>query len=456
MASLQQGRGALAIYAAVAIAAALGYFGFQRWNDAQDATVATPDAARTAGQLAAGRDVAQPMGQAQPAPAPTPTSLPTPATDAPLVPSFDVVRVEPNGESVIAGRGAPGATIEMLRDGQVHARAAADQAGLFAFVPPALPPGSHQVTLQSIAPDGTRQRSKESVTIIVGEGRNTRPLVAITAPDKPTVLLSNPEVPEPKVAEAPAQPAAPAQQQASARPPAAPAPPAPAPAQGRLDVAIVAVDAEQGGRLFVSGQGTPGASVRLYLNDTFIAPGNVGGDGKVSFAIGRGVRPGDYQVRIDDVDPVTGSVKSRAEVAFNVPSPSERQTTSVASAAPAAPRAPGAVPEPSSTAAAPQSATATPTAPSTGPAAALNPQVASQVASAGSDAALRSGTILIPDVNTAIVSRGDNLWRISQRIYGSGYRYTVIYGANQKQIRNPDLIYPGQVFVLPADAPKAP
>jgi nucleoid-associated protein YgaU len=49
------------------------------------------------------------------------------------------------------------------------------------------------------------------------------------------------------------------------------------------------------------------------------------------------------------------------------------------------------------------------------------------------------------------VSRGDNLWRISQRIYGKGFRYTMIYGANQEQIRNPNLIYPGQVFVLPGD-----
>jgi nucleoid-associated protein YgaU len=49
------------------------------------------------------------------------------------------------------------------------------------------------------------------------------------------------------------------------------------------------------------------------------------------------------------------------------------------------------------------------------------------------------------------VSRGDSLWRISQRIYGKGYRYTVIYGANQTQIRNPNLIYPGQIFVLPND-----
>jgi nucleoid-associated protein YgaU len=28
-------------------------------------------------------------------------------------------------------------------------------------------------------------------------------------------------------------------------------------------------------------------------------------------------------------------------------------------------------------------------------------------------------------------------------------RYTVIYEANRTQIRNPDLIYPGQVFAIP-------
>ena len=58
---------------------------------------------------------------------------------------------------------------------------------------------------------------------------------------------------------------------------------------------------------------------------------------------------------------------------------------------------------------------------------------------------------MVPEVNTAIVARGDNLWRISKRIYGQGLRYTVIFGANTPQIRDPDLIYPGQVFVLPGD-----
>ena len=58
----------------------------------------------------------------------------------------------------------------------------------------------------------------------------------------------------------------------------------------------------------------------------------------------------------------------------------------------------------------------------------------------------------MPEVNTAIVSRGDSLWHISKRIYGRGIRYTVIFDANAPQIRNPDLIYPGQIFVLPPTA----
>jgi hypothetical protein len=247
-----------------------------------------------------------------------PASTPAAPPEQPA-PSFDLVRVEPTGDSVIAGRGAPGATVEMLRDGQVHARAVADGSGLFAFVPPPLPPGSHQITLQAIAPDGSRQRSRDSVTVAISEGRNTPPLVALTSPDKPTVILSNPEPPGSRTAQgqSPGQPGAPAagtppRQQASL-------PSAPQPAARRPDVRIVSVEAEDGGRLYVSGEAAPGATVRLYLNETMIAPGGVGADGKVSFAIGRGVRPGDYRVRIDDVDPVSGSVKSRAEVAFNVP-----------------------------------------------------------------------------------------------------------------------------------------
>ncbi|UYN99759.1 MAG: LysM peptidoglycan-binding domain-containing protein [Devosia sp.] len=49
----------------------------------------------------------------------------------------------------------------------------------------------------------------------------------------------------------------------------------------------------------------------------------------------------------------------------------------------------------------------------------------------------------------AIIRRGDNLWTIARRVYGEGIKYTTIYQANTGQIRDPDRIYPGQVFELP-------
>jgi nucleoid-associated protein YgaU len=48
-----------------------------------------------------------------------------------------------------------------------------------------------------------------------------------------------------------------------------------------------------------------------------------------------------------------------------------------------------------------------------------------------------------------IIRRGDTLWQISRRVYGHGVRYSTIYLANQDQIEDPDLIWPGQIFAVP-------
>ncbi len=48
-----------------------------------------------------------------------------------------------------------------------------------------------------------------------------------------------------------------------------------------------------------------------------------------------------------------------------------------------------------------------------------------------------------------IVQPGQSLWRIARHAYGEGIRYTVIYAANRGAIRDPNLIYPGQVFAVP-------
>jgi nucleoid-associated protein YgaU len=48
-----------------------------------------------------------------------------------------------------------------------------------------------------------------------------------------------------------------------------------------------------------------------------------------------------------------------------------------------------------------------------------------------------------------VVRSGNNLWLIARQLYGEGMRYTAIYRANRHQIRDPNLIYPGQLFTLP-------
>ncbi len=55
----------------------------------------------------------------------------------------------------------------------------------------------------------------------------------------------------------------------------------------------------------------------------------------------------------------------------------------------------------------------------------------------------------LPRDAVVFVQPGNSLWRIARRTYGGGVQYTLIFEANKDQIRDPDLIYPGQVFVLP-------
>tara|TARA_R110000868_G_scaffold57591_10_gene177904 strand:- start:3901 stop:4896 length:996 start_codon:yes stop_codon:yes gene_type:complete len=53
--------------------------------------------------------------------------------------------------------------------------------------------------------------------------------------------------------------------------------------------------------------------------------------------------------------------------------------------------------------------------------------------------------------DSVIVQPGNSLWRLARQLYGRGVQYTVIYEANRSQIRDPDLIYPGQVLRAPVE-----
>ncbi|MFC7399800.1 Ig-like domain-containing protein [Chelatococcus sp. GCM10030263] len=371
-------------------------------------------------------------------PASPPAQGAPPADPAKQPPAFDVVRVEPDGSSVVAGRAPPGAKVELLRNGQPVGEATADPSGAFAMTPPALPPGTHELSLR-VSSNGREAKSGEEVTVVVADDRKTAPIVALTAPDKPTVVLSKPEGAAAATGAPPATGQA-AGQSAIAQSQNGPAI-APVPAALRPSIVIETVEADAG-RMFVSGRAAAAATIRLYLNDTYLASARAAADGRLSFTIAKGLAPGDYRVRLDDVEPQTGKVLSRAEVAFTMP------VGAVASAAPlvAADRPASASPSPSPV---PQIATNAGSAP-----AALGPQAPPAVPGMpapppGVETGGSASAVVIPEVQTATVTRGDSLWRISRRTYGRGARYTVIYDANQDQIRDADLIYPGQVFVLP-------
>jgi nucleoid-associated protein YgaU len=324
-------------------------------------------------------------------------------------PVFDVARIGPAGEAVIAGRAAPGASVELLRAGTVHDKTVADQSGEFVFVPNPLPPGDYSLTLRATQSDGTVLTSKNSVAVALRSG-------------KPDVVLA-----------------------LSEKPPGA-LPGGKPDASRSADIAIVAVESKESGKLYVSGRSEPGATVKLYLNGSYIAATTASAEGRVAFAIGSGITPGNYRVRLDVVDGAAG-LRSRAEGSFSAPALSaSASATAAAPSAPSAPDAPGSA----------SVAGLAEAKPSLDGGGSVGRQLSASAASASGPAPQVSaaaiepeGVAVVPRIGTAVVNRGDNLWHISRSTYGHGVRYSKIYDANRHQIRNPAVIFPGQIFVLP-------
>lgn len=93
-----------------------------------------------------------------------------PVTDK-SVPVFDIARIEPTGDAVIAGRADPGAIVDLLRSGERLDRTVADSSGQFVMAP-LLPPGSYELTLTARSLDGTLATSKQGVAVALDEVRS--------------------------------------------------------------------------------------------------------------------------------------------------------------------------------------------------------------------------------------------------------------------------------------------
>ncbi|MCX7349244.1 MAG: LysM peptidoglycan-binding domain-containing protein [Alphaproteobacteria bacterium] len=310
-------------------------------------------------------------------------------TDQTNVPAFDTVRVEKTGEAVIAGTAPAGSDVVVELDGKVIGETTANSDGAFVIVPDTpLPVGSGALTLEA-TPKGATEAisSRQSVAVIVPAAEQPQEaLVAVVSPDQPTRVLQKPEV----------------KQEAAAVPATTPAVEKPA----KL-VSIDAVDYDSAGNIVFSGQGNEGNVARVYIDNAFIGDAPVGAEGRWSFSATAQVTPGVHTLRVDGLD-AEGKVLNRVEVPFV----REQQNKVVEATQP------------------PQTDGSTKT----------DAEPAQQPAAA---------TPAKPKDGRVVIQPGNNLWRISRVLYGDGSKFTMLYEANKDQIRNPDRIYPGQVFKTP-------
>lgn len=505
------------------------------------------------GDMPATAQAPQPEGEAKPvetAKVETPAEQPAaPAAQpavAAIVPAFDLLRVEPSGNMVIAGTAQPGSSLEIVSGSEVLAKVQAGTTGDFAAVlEKPLKPGDYQIVLRATGTDGTVVSSTGTAIVSVPETDKGEVLALVEEPGKASRLISATggtgadaaktepsaaaataqeltaapgekpaeasaqqpaaeekpqdtaaaatapaETPAPDTAK-PAEQTAAAEPAAGAQPSAQPAPveqpaaataePAPATATAP-EVAIEAVEIE-GDKVFVAGAAKPGETVRVYANDILLGDSRVSAQGRFLVEANRDLPQGDYIIRADVLGANGAAVTSRAAVPFKreageniaavapdsqaAPAPKPAQPATSAAAEPEQPadnaaaaettaapsEAPAATagtqaateePAPAETAAAAEAA------PATGPTAtAGSAQDAGQEQQAAAAEPVAQAEALQAIDHSVIIRRGDTLWQISRRVYGRGTRYTTIYKANQAQIANPDMIFPGQTFMVP-------
>jgi len=356
--------GAVGLGIALVLAYRLGYLG--------PAGPGAPQTAETRGGLEAPPEGAVPQPKPPAAEKPggqpgeqvaeeTPQPAPAkPSAAGEVVPSFDVVRIDPKGNAVMAGRAAPGADVVILDQGKEIGHATADANGEWVWVPEApLKPGSVELGLSAQVAGQPAVQSKNTVVLVVPEPH--KDIAGREAEEGTGALVL--KVPNQgglsEVVQSPSSPGSPSDLQA-----------------GRLTLDVI--DYDEKGKLALGGRARPGATLRVYLDNGLLGETVTAESGRWMLRPDKPVATGDYRLRVDEIGG-DGKVIARIELPFTR---------------------------------------------------------SEKVASAG--------------MSSVIVQPGNSLWRIARRSYGSGIKYTVIYEANKEQIRDPDLIYPGQVFTIPA------
>jgi len=402
----------------VAVGLVAAYMGLIPGKPNLDKPVATVNSTAQTQPAAPAPEQQASTSEAAPAPAPAantsavqtaPTTLaPQSESAASNAPTFDVLRVEPSGSIVIAGKAAKNATVDLLSRGAVIGTTKSMDSGDFVIaLDNPLKPGDYQLELRSTMPDGTAMTSLETAIVSIPEVKTGQVLALVEQSGQPSRMITKPQAVEPAAP-------TPGQTETAAAPKGDK--PVAAPAVKAL-IAVEAVEIE-GSKIFIAGTAEPGATVKVYANSGLLGTTKTSPNGRFLLQTVQELAVGDYIIRADMLGKDGMTVVARAAVPFK-----REAGERVAAVAP-------------ETTVTPSDGDGTQT--STG---AVAPQGDGQVPQTAEALKNVDGSV--------IIRRGDNLWRISRRTYGAGVRYTTIYLANKEQIRNPNMIFPGQVFALP-------
>ncbi len=246
-----------------------------------------------------------------------------------VTPAFDLLRVEPDGSTVIAGRGQPNTKLEIRNGETVVATADIGPSGDFAAVfDQPLAAGDYQLTLNTKDDKGATKTSEEVATVSVPKDGSGELLAMVSRPGEASRLITVPDTAAKaadtatttagqaagEVASAEVGGTAAVSQTQQVAGDAA----ATAASAVKAEARVSAVELE-GKRMFIAGTARPGALVRIYADDTLVGEakaddaGRYVVDGEIDLPVGR------HSVRADVMSADGSKVDFRASVPFDRP-----------------------------------------------------------------------------------------------------------------------------------------
>ncbi|HSR73110.1 MAG TPA: LysM peptidoglycan-binding domain-containing protein, partial [Kiloniellales bacterium] len=408
---------------------------------------------------------------------PTPGSGPS---APPVLPSFDVVRVEPSGEAVLAGRAEPRSRVRALDYDDVIGAVTADPQGQWVIVvDEPLAPGTHELGLEAETPSGAVLQSESLVIVTVPypqvaetpkeapvAPRQTEPPNAAPALEIPSEVAPEPGPPSTVVAPESGTASQVAAEQRPRVVPRTASPPAAAPAAGSPSEIAPQPAPEDATRVARAGPD------RSAAESTPAAPSGTAERVQTRGTRARPAPGGSAERPLAVMVPRSGEGPSRVLQQPSAPSEGLGEGTLVLETIDYAPNGAAyiggrAAPEARLIVYLNDRPAGYGRADSRGVwLVALDQAIAPGLHDLRVDQVDEDGKVVArvetpfsaagsvvpkPDEVTVVVQPGNSLWRIARRVYGEGLRYTVIFAANDEQIADPDLIYPGQIFVVPLE-----